>query len=148
MSENRDSRTRTTRVRWVFYILVGIIFGVLDYFFIAPAISDYIVPSLAVWLIPLIPIAIYEMRASGAKYKTVLASILCWVVAVLAYYVCYYLTLALSPSMISVGWGEILADIALWGIFAIVTGGITGFFISIIYKLIHNKKSARMATDL
>ena len=96
------------RYRVLFYVLVGILFGVLDWYM--PDLTMYIVPPTllnhpigmllglawlwGVWLLPAIPIALYEIRASQRVWAAALAVILTWLGALTGYYAYYMYLLA------------------------------------------------------
>ena len=68
--------------QWFLYIIVGILFGTLDFFYqeyVQGKTSSYLISFVIIWFIwlfPIIPIAIYEAKASGSKFKSSLASML------------------------------------------------------------------------
>ena len=127
------------KLRWLGYILISLIFGAIDYFFLDPIIRPNLILALAVWLIPLIPIAIHEIKVSGSKLKTPLACITSWILAVIAYYMCYAITLLDDNQVISFSWNDIFIDIAIWVVVAIIGGGIAGLSLAIIYQHIFDK---------
>ncbi len=80
--------------RWFIYILIGLLFGVFDWFFLEfitrfpwqqvfgntgiGAIIGLVVLlglDLGIWLVPVIPIGWYEARRSRSKLKSALASL-------------------------------------------------------------------------
>ena len=86
--------------RWLVYILIGIVFGVFDFYYQA-FISDtmhvhplgglgisLILPILeiGIWLAPIIPIVVHEARLSTSSWLPALASALTWSTSVAAYY--------------------------------------------------------------
>lgn len=96
------------RYRLLVYSFVGILFGIVDWYM--PDVTLYIVPptllsnpvvvflSLAwiwsVWLLPAIPIAVYEMWASQQIWAAAGAVILTWLCALTGYYAYYVYLLA------------------------------------------------------
>ncbi len=97
------------RKRWWFYILLGLVFGLLDWYFLALLASVSQVQALndapawlqtgvvvlmvafnyGVWLLPAIPAAIHERKISGSLLKAALAAALVWSLALVGYYAWY-----------------------------------------------------------
>jgi hypothetical protein len=97
------------RNRWLIYILIGLVFGLVDWYFLAflAAIGQnqtilqapefvqllFIVILMAfnygVWLIPAIPVAIYETRYSQSLLRAAMSAITVWSMALLSYYSYY-----------------------------------------------------------
>jgi hypothetical protein len=101
------------RKRWIIYIIIGLVFGILDWYFIdllatlnqTQRLNNFflarsegvrqlyvmmvIVLNWGIWLIPAIPVAIIEMKHSGKVWKAALAAVLVWSMALLSYYVYY-----------------------------------------------------------
>ena len=101
------------RKRWLLYILVGLVFGWVDWYFLdliasfsrnltltdaifqIPRILQILIIAIimglnyGVWLIPAIPIAIYEMRFSHSLWRGALSAIIVWSMALLSYYAYY-----------------------------------------------------------
>jgi hypothetical protein len=99
--------------RWLVYILIGLIFGWADWYFLDflasfsqnQALNDavYELPVLfrlvivgiiialnyGVWLIPVIPTAVYEMKFSSSVWRAALAAAIVWSAALLSYYAYY-----------------------------------------------------------
>src|SRR5215213_6112580 len=98
--------------RWLLYTLIGIVFGVFDFYyqtFISNTFSDQLVGGLGrslvwlilivgVWLVPIIPIILHEAKFSGSSWLPALASALTWSTSVVA----YYLTNAFQLAIIGV----------------------------------------------
>jgi hypothetical protein len=105
------------RRRWWKYALVGLIFGVVDWYFLDllaslsrfDALNDFLeqAPALVrllfialiiganygIWLVPVIPGAIYEMRKSGSLRSAALSGVIVWSMAMVSYYSYYALIL-------------------------------------------------------
>jgi hypothetical protein len=101
------------RNRWILYILVGLVFGIIDWYFIdllaylnqTQRLNNFflarsesmrqlyvimvIVLNWGIWLVPAIPAAIFEMKHSGKLWKAALAAVVVWSMALLSYYVYY-----------------------------------------------------------
>jgi hypothetical protein len=98
----------TGKKRWFIYGLSGILFGVIDWYylnllgrfpwgnlgnslFIVPVI---IVLNYGIWLLPVLPITIHESRVSRSALRSALAGALCWSCSIISYYFFYTLLLA------------------------------------------------------
>ncbi len=151
------------------YALAGLCFGVLDWFYLdwlpslgrSPALNDWlmaapgIVRILAVlapvalnygiWLVPVIPVAIFEMKRSASIRRSALAAVIVWVAAMLGYYSFYALLLLFAglpqlefmlysnrftPGYWTNPWplfrNLILNQVLMWAAIAVVCGGIVG----------------------
>lgn len=99
--------------RWLVYILIGLIFGWADWYFLdflasfsrnqalndaiyqLPAlfqmgiVAIFIILNYGVWLIPVIPTAVYEMKFSYSVWRAALAAVTVWSAALLSYYAYY-----------------------------------------------------------
>jgi len=102
---------QATMVRWVIYTLIGISFGVLDWYFLVWLTFDLsrsfidqpilwvILKNLlnyGVWLVPILPIVIHECRKALNIKKPAYAGMLTWGSAVLSYYAYYWALLSLG----------------------------------------------------
>lgn len=97
-----------TKKRWFLYGLVGLLFGIADWYYLdglahfkwgAFGNSLLVVPVIialnyGIWLLPVLPIAIYESRTSCSARQTALAGALCWSTSIIGYYIYYTLLLA------------------------------------------------------
>ena len=96
--------------RFLLYAFIGLIFGIIDWFYLdwlehiswgslgesALVVPIIIVMNYGIWLVPIIPVAIYEtMRAETVRYP-ILAGILTWSCAIFSYYVYYAILLSLG----------------------------------------------------
>lgn len=86
--------------RWLVYTLVGIVFGVFDFYyqtFISNIFYDQLIGGLGmslawtllivgIWLVPIIPIILHEAKFSYVARLPALASALTWSTSVVAYY--------------------------------------------------------------
>lgn len=101
--------------RWHYYILIGLAFGVFDWFFLQ-WLSDGLGPNLVevfgenpfivipiivglnygIWLVPIIPVVIYETRRATSIKTPILAAILTWTCALFSYYAYYAVLLSLG----------------------------------------------------
>jgi hypothetical protein len=100
------------RKRWMMYAGLGLGFGIADWYFLdalsnlgrmdwlnsavqsAPLVGLVAVMLLVglnygVWLVPVIPAAVYEARRSASLVRTALAGALVWASAIISYYAFY-----------------------------------------------------------
>ena len=154
--------------RWFSYIIIGILFGIFDFYYHG-FLSNYfmrkqyfnsslageiawLVLSIGIWLVPVVLIALYEVRISQSRVSSAWASSLIWCFAIIAYYLTNAVQLALLgvPTRLelhisnrsdpffwnnweSVLWHDIVGAILEWMVVAVVGGFIIGFLISFIY---------------
>ena len=159
------------KIRWFVYIVIGIVFGVFDFYF-ESMISNVLVQgeffwrvlTYGVWLVPIVPIALYETRISKSRVLPALASSSTWLVSIIFYYLSNAFQLGIigistSPEMHisnhrdrffwenwkSVFLDDILGGIVEWSDVAVVGGFLVGFSVSFIYlgleKLIKLRKT-------
>jgi uncharacterized membrane protein len=131
--------------RWLAYVALGAGFGVADYFIETLARQFLMYPALffvgLLWVVPSMLVAIYEIKKTGSKKRAILASILVWVVAVVAYYMVYAVALMLDESITSFSWSGIFLDVAFWGVAAII-GGVIAWLLAIVFCKLTSKKKA------
>jgi len=109
--------------------------------------------SIGIWLVPIIPIAIYEAKTSKSKLLTSFASTLAWCASIVSYYLTNALQLAFigSPTRLELhisnqndpffweNWAVVfyqdilVAGVFRWSVVAVLGGLIIGFLISFIY---------------
>lgn len=81
--------------RWLGYLLIGILFGIFDFYFqtwmqqimtsgLIGTIS--FIPILGVWLVMVIPIAIREANAARSIWLAAAAGAFSWSVSIVSYY--------------------------------------------------------------
>jgi hypothetical protein len=160
--------------RWLIYSLVGTLFGVVDWyvpnvrFLVAeglwahPAIAFFgLVFVWGVWLVPALPIAVYETRVSQRMWSAAGAVVATWLVALTSYYLFYACLLAFVglhqmellhisawhdpyfgqywrdafPSLILDQWLE-------WSPVALIGGTIVGWSTSWLYRLWFSRRYA------
>lgn len=162
---------RSSRNRWMVYCLVGVAFGVIDYYYQQYAVqfSDssilQIIVVLGIWLIPLLPVVVYETNISKSKKSGTLSGVVVWSIAVLAYYA------YMMPDLLVIGkesrpemhissasdpyfWsnftefirGSIIGGMIEWIAVAIIGGAIMGYLISAIFTRVA-ALSAKTAQD-
>ena len=163
------------RRRWVIYLMIGIVFGAIDFFYLgflyelagpqvlfalfpAGRFLLWLVLNVGIWLVPVIPIALYEARLSRSRLRSAVASLSTWCAAIVAYYLTNAVQLAfiglpgrqeLHISNHSAPWfwenwasvlrGDILGGITEWIMVAVVGGAIVGFLAASI--LLHFRPS-------
>lgn len=144
--------------RWIIYIIVGIFFGVFDFYyqeFTGGVISSYFmwyIVAWGIWLIPIIPISIYEAKVTKSSLRSAFASVITWSISIVSYY------LFLPVKLVFIGqmsreelhisnyrdkfyWinlkglfmDDVLSGVIEWIGIAIVGGLVIGLFISFIY---------------
>lgn len=94
---------------WHVYILVGLIFGIFDWFYLdwlarglGPQLGDnpfIVIPVIiglnyGIWLLPIIPVVIYESGQADSVKSPILAGILTWCCALFSYYTYYAVLLS------------------------------------------------------
>ncbi len=94
--------------RWYIYALAGILFGLLDWYYLAllahfpwgslgtnPAIVPLIILlNYGVWLVPVVPVTYNESHVSRVAWAPALAGAFTWSCSIVSYYVYYTLLLA------------------------------------------------------
>lgn len=145
--------------RFLLYILTGLVFGVIDWFYlnwlahISWGIleqSILVVPiillmNFGIWLVPIIPVVMYEARGAEKPVSTMFAGILTWSCAIFSYY--FYYAILLSAGKLlhlehlnifgeksETFWSEywqmfnkiILSQFLEWIIIALVGGAVMG----------------------
>ncbi|MFC0559181.1 hypothetical protein [Halalkalibacter alkalisediminis] len=80
------------KIRWFIYLLIGVVFGILNFYY-----ESYLSNTLGfgglrtlltwgIWLVLIMPIAIYEVRTSKSKIRSALACSLTWIFSIISYY--------------------------------------------------------------
>jgi hypothetical protein len=167
--------------RWLVYTLIGIMFGVFDFYyqiFIYNTFYDQLFsgfggslvwPSLVlgIWLVPIIPIILYEAKFSSSSGLSALASALTWSTAVVVYYLTNAFQLAFigvpsRPEMhisnrndpyfwtnwIGVFLDDIIVNNVEWMVVAIIGGTVIGFLLSFVFlrrKAVRQKKIGQLS---
>jgi hypothetical protein len=177
------------RNRWFIYIVVGLCFGFGDWYFLDMLASlgqnqalneslnqtpEYIrvlivmglvISNYGVWLIPVIPTAIYEMKRSHSLLRSAISSVVVWISAIVSYYIYYAFLLMFVglPNMdfmlfsnrqsatYWIDWWEpfrrvILDQFVEWIIIAVIAGAIVGIMSAYIFNLLSRKNTRREAT--
>lgn len=98
------------RRRFVVYALIGLFFGVIDWFYVewlahiswgSLGESILVIPVIigmnyGIWLVPIIPVVIYEARLAEKIRFPMLAGMLTWSCAIFSYYAYYAALLSLG----------------------------------------------------
>ncbi len=145
--------------RWVIYIFIGIMFGIFDVYYQAltanrsSSLVIGLVIACGIWLVPAIPVDLYEAKISQSRLKSAAANVLTWSAAVFSYYLYIAFTLifigqAARPelhisnlntdpyywsNLASLLVGDVLGGAAEWMIIAVIGGFIVGLLVSSIY---------------
>ena len=99
-----------SRLRFLLYAILGFVFGIIDWFYLnwlahiswgSLGESIFVVPIIiimnyGIWLVPIIPIVIYEANVAGRIVFPIFAGMLTWSCAILSYYVYYAILLSLG----------------------------------------------------
>lgn len=99
--------------RWLIYVAVGLCFGIADWYFLDwlasfsqnPALDENLLQApqymrtlivialitfnYGVWLVPVIPTAIYEMKRSRSLRRAAISAVIVWGAALVSYYSYY-----------------------------------------------------------
>lgn len=112
-----------TKRRFLLYALIGLFFGIIDWFYLnwlahiswgGLGESILVVPIIigmnyGIWLVPIIPVVIYETRHAEKILYPILAGMLTWSCAIFSYYV-YYAILLSSGKLIHLEHLNIFGD--------------------------------------
>jgi hypothetical protein len=97
--------------RWHYYAVIGLIFGIFDWFYLDWLSRDFgpnlgenpfiVIPIIiglnyGIWLVPVIPVVIYEIKQADTIKGPILAAILTWCCALFSYYTFYAVLLSLG----------------------------------------------------
>jgi hypothetical protein len=156
--------------RFLLYALIGLIFGIIDWFYLdwlahiswgSLGESILVIPIIigmnyGIWLVPIIPVVIYEARHAQGISNPMLAGMLTWSCAIFSYYVYYAILLSLGKLIHlkhlnvfgeknSAFWSEywrmfnrlILGQFLEWIIIAIIGGAIAG---ALLYWFMHKRQ--------
>lgn len=150
--------------RWFVYALLGIVFGIVDFYYqgLVQGIGNnalLIFMVLVIWVVIVIPVAINEAKITRSAWKAALASTFTWVLSVISYYLFMmvklmfigepgrpelHITSRTDPyywdSIKSVMQYDILGGIAEWVLVAIFGGTVIGYLIGLIYLKTKPKK--------
>lgn len=146
--------------RWHYYALIGLVFGIMDWVYlewfpnsIGPTLGDnplIVIPVIiglnyGIWLLPIIPVVIFESKKATSIKGPIFAGILTWCCAIFSYYTYYAILLSLGKLIHLEGlnvfgekpsgfWNEyikmfnriILWQFLAWIPIAIIGGGVIG----------------------
>lgn len=162
--------------RWWMYILVGIAFGIFDFYY-QIFLSDtlhlqqnqtlggriiWLITSVGIWLVPLIPIILHEAKVSRSTWLSDLASVVTWCSAVAAYYLTNGFKLAIvgvagRPELhitnrtdpnFWVNWkstfiGDLVGGSVEWLVVAVIGGTVIGLTVSNLYLRLKGIRPAK-----
>lgn len=151
--------------RWWIYLLVGIIFGVVDFYYqiwmmqLKLGQLPLMILILGIWLVVAVPTAWYEARRSRSVWLSAAASVIAWSAAVISYYLFLAAKLVLigepsrpemhisnrhDPNFWKNVWGLFKGDFASgvfdWLPLALIGGGLVGLTVGFLVK--HRKQSS------
>ena len=158
--------------RWFIYIIIGIGFGVFDFYyqgFIQNSFASSLLGEitrvmliLGIWLVPVIPIVLYETKVSQSRVMSALTCSLTWCISIISYYLFNTVQLAFlgfstRPELHisnhrdpffwenwkSVLWHGIFLSIVEWSIVAVVGGLIVGVLVSSVYLRLRETRNAK-----
>ncbi|WP_148359546.1 hypothetical protein [Peribacillus simplex] len=148
------------KIRWLIYLVIGIVFGVFDFYFhsfisnvLVQGETFWTVLTYGVWLVPIVPIALYEVRISKSRVRSALASSSSWLVSIIFYYLYNAIQLGIigrstrpelhiSNHKDPFFWGNwknvfwediVIRGIVEWSVVAVAGGFIVGFSVGFIY---------------
>lgn len=104
------NRMMSSRSRWFGYGLVGILFGIADWYYLdglahfpwgplenIPFMVLVVIGlNYGIWLLPVLPVTFFESRKSRLASRSALAGAICWSSSILSYYAYYAVLLALG----------------------------------------------------
>lgn len=145
------------KIRWMIYAAVGILFGVLDFFFqqLVQTVNAFGLRNiliLGIWLVPAFPVILHEARITRSRCKAGLACVITWSAAVISYYLWMGVILAFfnrsvrpelhisnsaDPNFL-LNWQQafhydILGGMIEWTPIALVGGFLVGLVVSTVY---------------
>ncbi|HBG75182.1 MAG: hypothetical protein A2X25_12965 [Chloroflexi bacterium GWB2_49_20] len=176
------------RNRWLIYLVVGMGFGFADWYFLdllallsqnqslnenllqTPEyihiliLTVLVISNYGIWLIPVIPTAIYEMKRSHSLLRAAISAVIVWSAAMLSYYA-YYAFLLLYVGLPNLNfmlfsnrqsttyWADlwppfrrvILVQFVEWIGIAVIGGMIVGTLSAYVYQQISKKRKQRGA---
>jgi hypothetical protein len=104
LKQTKNAKATGTPLRWGLYALTGLVFGVLDWFYLIwltfdlsqaltlnPALEKGLLTlfNFGIWLVPILPIVIIESRKAPNVKSPAYAGMLTWGTAILSYYAYY-----------------------------------------------------------
>ena len=143
--------------RWLAYVLIGLAFGVIDFYYQIPIqkVNNsllLIFLALVIWIVVAVPVAIYETNVTRSAWKAGFAAAFTWAVAVVFYYLFMLIKLMFigEPSRSEMNFSnrgvpyywenvkyvlryDVLGGMDEWLVVAIIGGFVIGFLIGVIY---------------
>jgi hypothetical protein len=177
------------RKRWLIYIAIGLIFGIVDWYFLdllaslldrlgqdetlfeaayarLLIIAVFMSWNYGIWLVPVVPTAIYEVKRSQSLRKAALAAVVVWAAAILSYYA-YYTFLLMFVGLPNLDfmlfsnrqsltyWTDwwppfqraVLSQFIEWIGIAVISGALVGTFSAYLYRRISKRPVSRQQTS-
>lgn len=178
VAEDRESTyMNEPKRRFLLYALVGFVFGILDWFYLnwlahiswgSLGESILVLPIIigmnyGIWLVPILPVVVYEARRGQRIRNLMLAGMLTWSCAIFSYYFYYAALLSLGKLVHlehfnifgdkdETFWyyywhmfnGIILGQFLEWIIIAVIGGSIIGALSFLVYSQKANRSCARI----
>lgn len=177
------------RKRWLIYIAIGLCFGIVDWYFLdllaslldqlgqdeslfeavyarLLIIAVFMSLNYGIWLVPVVPTAIYEANRSQSVRKAALAAVVVWVAAIFSYYAYYTFLLMFvglpnldfmlfsnrrSPTYWTDWWPPfqraVLSQFIEWIGIAVIGGAIVGALSTYLYWRISKRRVSRQQTS-
>jgi hypothetical protein len=177
------------RKRWLIYIAIGLIFGIVDWYFLdllaslldrlgqdeslfeavyarLLIIAMFMSLNYGIWLVPVVPSAIYEVKRSQSLRKAALAAVVVWAAAILSYYAYYTFLLMFvglpnldfmlfsnrqSPTYWTDWWPPfqraVLSQFIEWIGIAVIGGAVVGAFSAYLYRRSSKRPVSRQQTS-
>ncbi len=174
------------RKSWRIYVLIGLCFGILDWYFLdllaslgknqalnesinqAPVYISILVVIIIVslnygiWLVPVIPAAIYETKRSKSVRSAAISAVIVWAAAMVSYYGFYAILLMfvglpnldfmLFSNRVStqywIDWWPMFQKLILgqfleWIVIAVICGSIVGTLSAYVYNRLSKRRLQR-----
>ena len=161
--------------RFLLYALIGFVFGIIDWFYLdwlahlswgSLGESILVVPIIiamnyGIWVVPIIPVVVYEARRAQRIRNPMLAGMVTWSCAIFSYYFYYAALLSLGKLVHlehfnifgdkdETFWyyywqmfkGIILGQFFEWVIIAVIGGGVMGALIYVISRRLAHRRSS------
>lgn len=174
--------------RWLVYIVIGLFFGIVDWHFLdllaslldqlgqdeslfagvftrLLIIAVFMSLNYGIWLVPVVPTAIYEVKRSRSLRKAAVAAVVVWAAAIFSYYAYYTFLLMFvglpnldfmlfsnrqSPTYWADWWPPfrraVLSQFVEWIGIALIGGAMVGALSAYVYRHIAKRRVSRRQT--
>ncbi|WP_024613348.1 hypothetical protein [Clostridium sp. Ade.TY] len=130
--------------RWIFYVSIGILFGVFDVFYqdyttkYLTSTFSWLIIAWGIWVIPFTVIVINEIKVSMSKFLSIFSGILTWIAALISYYFFIPMrTIFIEQEALKEFYiGNYKADYYLSNVKALFSNSFEGIFLWIIIAII------------